>query len=420
MTAGSEVDAGRALAWLRELAELTSDEGGAQRIAWTQTWARGRAWLRSRLAEIPGVSVHVDAAGNLWATLPGESSRSIVLGGHTDSVPDGGWLDGALGTLAALECLRAHAGESRRPLTLRLVDWADEEGARFGRSLLGSSACSGRLDPDEVAKLVDQDGVPLADALAVHDVAIPRMLEAHRELRDVAAYLELHIEQGPVLERLGLPLGVVLGTFGVERHRVTVLGSHAHAGATPMDSRRDALVAAARCAVAFREDAAGGEDVRATVGEFSVSPGIATAFNGRCEFSIDQRALDRDVLAGLVRGARTESERIAAEEGCSVSWEEIQRIDPIPFDPKLIELAGRVVAEVAGASRSLPSGPLHDAAEMATQVPTVMLFVRSIGGVSHTKEEDSSLDDLALSVRALHQLSRQVVAEKATPGPLTT
>jgi allantoate deiminase len=224
------------------------------------------------------------------------------------------------------------------------------------------------------------------------------------------AYLELHIEQGPVLERMDLPLGVVLGTFGVQRHMVRFTGAHAHAGATPMDVRRDAFLAAARSALAWRDDAARRDDVRATAGIVRVAPGIVTAFNGSCEVSLDQRALDAGVLAEMLATARSESERIAAEEGCEVAWERVWEIEPIPFDAELIELADAAVRDVAGTSHRLPSGPLHDAAEMARVMPTVMLFVKSLGGVSHTKEEDTPIADLELAVRALDELTRRTLA----------
>ena len=403
------VDPARAVAELKRLRELTGDEDGAQRVAWTDTWITARDWLREQLDQIPGIEVHWDAAGNTWATLKGDSERSVVLGGHLDSVPNGGWLDGALNVVAALEVLRALADEPR-PLTLRLVDWADEEGARFGRSLLGSSACAGSLDPDSVRGLTDRDGVALPDALKAHGVELDRMKESHAELDGVTAYLELHIEQGPVLERLELPLGAVLGTFGVERHAVTFKGQHAHAGSTPMDVRQDAFLAAARSALAFRDDAARREDVRATTGNVTVVPGIVTAFNGTCTITLDQRALDADVLADMLATAKAESERIAGEEGCTVAWERIWQIEPLPFDETLIDLADEVIAEVAGTSHRLPSGPLHDAAEMARVVPTVMLFTRSLRGLSHTKEEDTPEPDIEASVRALHELTRRTVA----------
>jgi allantoate deiminase len=405
----ADVDAARAVAGLKELRERTGNDDGAQRVAWTDTWISAREWLRSELDGIDGVTVETDQAGNTWATLPGDSERFVIVGGHLDSVPNGGWLDGALNVVGGLEVLRALAGEPR-PLTVKLVDWADEEGARFGRSLLGSSACAGSLDPDAVRGLTDRDGVALPDALAAHGVDLDRALESNERLDGAVAYLELHIEQGPVLEQLDKPLGVVLGTFGVQRHRVTFTGAHAHAGATPMDLRRDAFLAAARSALAWREDAAARDDVRATTGVVKVSPGIVTAFNGTCELSLDQRALDADVLDEMLTAAREASEKIAAEEGCEVEWERIWEIEPIPFDEGLIDLADEVVGEVAGQSHRLPSGPLHDAAEMARVLPTVMLFVKSLGGVSHTKEEDTPDEDLELSVRALAELTRRTLA----------
>jgi len=398
------LDARRAVRELKELRELTGNADGAQRVAWTETWRQARAWLRGKLEEIPGLEIETDEAGNLWATAPGDSERAVLLGGHIDSVPNGGWLDGCLNTLAALEAMRVLAPQ-RRPVTLRLVDWADEEGARFGRSLLGSSACAGTLDPDSVRGLKDRDGVALPDALRENGVDLDRMGESHRQLENAVAYLELHIEQGPVLERLDLPLGAVTGCFGVERHAVRFTGQHAHSGSTPMDVRRDAFIAAARSAVEFRDDARRRDDVRATTGFVNVSPGIVTAFNGLCEMSLDQRALDAAVLAEMLDAAQGTTQRIASEENVSVEWEQLWRIEPIPFDDDLIALAEEAITEVAGASHRLPSGPLHDAAEMARVMPTVMLFVRSLRGLSHTKEEDTPEEDLETSVRALHRLA---------------
>jgi N-carbamoyl-L-amino-acid hydrolase len=402
-------DAARAVAGLQELRRRTGDDDGAQRVAWTDTWIEARRLLREELDSIDGVTVETDEAGNTWASAPGDHDRFVIVGGHLDSVPDGGWLDGALNVLAGLEVLRALAGE-KRPVGLKLVDWADEEGARFGRSLMGSSACAGTLDPDSVRGLTDKQGTALPDALAAHGVQLDAMRDSGARLEGAAAYLELHIEQGPVLEQADLPLGAVLGTFGVERHIVRFTGAHAHAGASPMHLRRDAFLAAARSSLAWRDDAAERDDVRATTGIVKVFPGIVTAFNGTCEVSLDQRALDADVLADMLATAKAESERIAEEEGCEVAWERVWEIEPIPFHPELIDLADESILEVAGKSHRLPSGPLHDAAEMARVMPTVMLFVKSLGGVSHTKEEDTPIADLELSVRALEQLTRRTLA----------
>jgi N-carbamoyl-L-amino-acid hydrolase len=325
-------------------------------------------------------------------------------------VPNGGWLDGALNVVAGVEVLRRIAEEGTPLVTVRLVNWADEEGARFGRSLFGSSAVAGSMaDQDELRARSDADGIALPDALREHGVDLDSALDARAALEGAAAYLELHIEQGPVLESIDKPLGAVLGTFGVERHAVRFTGLHAHAGSTPMDVRRDAFLAAARSALAFREDAASRDDVRATTGVVKVSPGIVTAFNGSCELSLDQRALDADVLADMLATAKEASERIAAEEGCEVSWERIWQIEPIPFDGELVDMADAVIEEVAGTSHRLPSGPLHDAAEMARVIPTVMLFVKSLRGLSHTKEEDTPVEDLELSVRALDRLTRRAL-----------
>jgi allantoate deiminase len=399
------VDARRTVEELKELADLTGGPDGARRVAWTDEWEKAREWFRGKLEEIEGITeIETDEAGNVWATAPADSGRAVLMGGHIDSVPNGGWLDGALNVVGALEVMRALAPE-QRPVTLRLVDWADEEGARFGRSLFGSGAAAGALKPDDVRNLRDGHGVALPDALAEHGVDLDRVNDAGRQLENAVAYLELHIEQGPVLERMDLPLGVVLGTFGVERHAVRFTGQHAHSGSTPMEVRRDAFIAAARSAIAFRDDARRRDDVRATTGFVNVSPAIVTAFNGWCEMSLDQRALDSEVLASMLDAAEEATDRIATEEDVSVEWERLWRIEPIPFDEDLISLAEEAVNEVAGQSHRLPSGPLHDAAEMARLMPTVMLFVKSLGGLSHTKDEDTPEEDLELSVRALHRLA---------------
>jgi beta-ureidopropionase / N-carbamoyl-L-amino-acid hydrolase len=257
----------RTVAELKELRTLTGDNNGAQRVAWTDTWLKAREWFKSKLEGLP-VTFGQDAAGNTWVTLKGESEKELLIGGHLDSVPNGGWLDGCLNVMAGLEILRRISAEykGKPPVTVRLVDWADEEGARFGRSLLGSSACAGTMTPDFERNRTDKDGVRLEDALKRCGVDIDRMGESHKELKNARAYLELHIEQGPVLESLNLPLGVVLGTKGVERHAITFTGQEAHSGSTPMDKRRDALGAAAKLSLEIREIAKKRKDAVCTVG----------------------------------------------------------------------------------------------------------------------------------------------------------
>jgi N-carbamoyl-L-amino-acid hydrolase len=408
----------RVVARLQELRELTGDAEGAQRVAWTETWARARAWLADSLSDLP-LEVTRDEAGNDWYTLPGATERAVLLGGHMDSVPNGGWLDGCLNVLAGAEVLRRIAGDGRPPVTVRLVDWADEEGARFGRSLFGSSAAAGSMaDQDELRRLVDRDGITLPEAVGAFGVDLDRALDARSQLASAAAYLELHIEQGPVLESLGLPLGAVLGTFGVERWRITWTGQAAHAGSTPMDSRRDALAGAAKLALAIREIARDtGAGAVCTSGGVTCRPGIVTSVVETAEQLLDQRHLDAAKLAAMLGRAQELSRRFAQEELIDVDWERIWSIEPILFDPTLVDLCDEAVTDVAGTSHRLPSGPLHDAAEVSRAgVPTVMLFVQSLRGLSHTRLEDTLPEHLELSVAALDRLAAKTIAHVAAPS----
>jgi hydantoinase/carbamoylase family amidase len=403
------VEADRVLADLRELAQLTGGPDGARRVCWTDEWTRARDFLRSRLDELP-VTVTVDPAGNLWADLPGEREDAVVVvGSHSDSVPAGGWLDGALGIYAAVEALRAHATAGRPPVSLRLVDWADEEGARFGRSLFGSSACAATLDPDEVRDLRDRDGERLQDVVARHGVDLDRARDAHAQLRHVRAYLELHIEQGPVLESRGEPAAAVLGTFGVERHLAVFTGQAAHAGATPMKLRRDSFAATAQAALAIRQIGLAHEGGVCTVGGATSEPGVVTAVAGRTEMLLDQRHLDADELAAMLSEARAACEQAAADHGCELELRHLWRIPPIPFDERLIALARESVVAAGGKDTAIPSGPLHDAAEMARLLPTVMIFSSSSPPVSHTPEEDTPEPDLRVAIEAYGRAVQRTV-----------
>jgi hydantoinase/carbamoylase family amidase len=412
------LEPGRTVAELKELRELTGDESGAQRVAWTDTWETARGWLRDKVA-VTGAQEKIDAAGNQWFTLPGRSERAVLIGGHIDSVPNGGWLDGCLNLMAGVEVLRRIAEDGAPPVTVRLVNWADEEGARFGRSLFGSSAAAGSMrDQDELRSLTDRDGVTLPDALAAHGVDLDTALDAGSELDSAAAYLELHIEQGPVLESLDLPLGVVLGTFGVERHRVTWRGQAAHAGSTPMAERRDALAGAAKLALEIRDIAAGtGDGAVCTSGGVICRPGIVTSVVETAVQLLDQRHLDGEKLASMLALAKEASDRFAAEERIEVDFERIWSIEPILFDETLLRLCEEAAQEVSGAAHRLPSGPLHDAAEVSRAgVPTVMMFVQSLRGLSHTKLEDTKEEHLELAVAALDKLATKTVDWVADGG----
>ena len=401
----------RTVAELKELRALTGDDNGAQRVAFTPMWTKTRAWLNSKLAELP-LEVHTDAAGNLWATLHGQSEKELLIGGHMDSVPNGGWLDGCLNIMAGVEILRRINAQynGKPPVTVRLVDWADEEGARFGKSLFGSSACSGNLDMNEARGLVDKQGIKLPDALANVGIDFERVKDSGKELKNAAAYIELHIEQGPVLLDLDLPLGAVLGTFGVERHAITFHGQSAHSGSTPMNRRKDAFLAAAKMSSEIYQIAERSGDGVCTIGSCTTKPGIVTSVVEECRITLDQRHLDAAKLATMLAEAKAASERFAKEGNVRVSWERIWQIAPRPFNNDLINLCDDSIRETCGKSHRLPSGPLHDAAEVAASgVPTVMLFVQSLQGISHNKIEDTKEEHLELCVTAFDKLAEKTM-----------
>ncbi|HEX3628445.1 MAG TPA: hydantoinase/carbamoylase family amidase [Verrucomicrobiae bacterium] len=401
----------RTIAELKELRALTADENGAQRIAFTKTWLAAREWLREKLKGLP-LEIHNDAAGNTWFTLPGTSNKCLLIGGHMDSVPNGGWLDGSLNVLAGLEILRRINDQynGKPPVTVRLVDWADEEGARFGKSLFGSSACSGNLNLDEARILKDKDGVRLPDALRDVGIEFERVKDSGIELKNAAAYLELHIEQGPVLLDLDLPLAAVLGTFGVERHAINFHGQAAHSGSTPMNRRKDAFLAAGRMAQEIYRIAGRSGNGVCTIGSCVTRPGIVTSVVEDCRITLDQRHLDPAALAIMLADARAAAGQFATEGGVTVSWERLWHIAPRPFHNELIALCEEAIHETCSKTHRMPSGPLHDAAEVAAAgVPTVMMFVQSLHGISHNKIEDTKEEHLELAVIAFDKLAEKTM-----------
>jgi len=401
-----------AVKMLQELRALTGDENGAQRVAFTDTWIKARNWFVHEIADLP-IEHHRDAAGNNWVTLPGVSEKALILGSHLDSVPNGGWLDGALGVLSGLDVLSrlAKKYDGKPPVTIRVVDWADEEGARFGRSLFGSSAFAGTQTIEADRVRTDKEGVTLETALDEVNIDIDKIGDAEHEQKNAAAYLELHIEQGPVLEHLDLPLGVVLGTKGVERHAITFHGQEAHSGSTPMAVRKDALAAAAKLALEIRTIAMKHPDAVCTMGSLKTFPSIVTAVVGRAECTLDQRDLNIDVLAQMYKEAVDASKKFAEEERCTVEWSRIWSIEPIPFHPQLITFCEEAIQETAGKVHRLPSGPLHDAAEVSRAgIPTVMMFVQSLKGISHNKIEDTKIEYLEMAVDALEKLAEKTIA----------
>ncbi|MEY2583746.1 MAG: hypothetical protein QOE09_3595 [Ilumatobacteraceae bacterium] len=392
---------------LRALADRTGGPEGSRRLAWTPEWLEARAILRESLTTLP-VEVDEDEAGNLWAIMRGERDEMLVVGSHLDSVPKGGWLDGAFGVMSGLELLRSLAAEGTPPITVALVDWADEEGARFGRSLFGSAASVGTLDIDLLRGLSDKEGNKLPEVLAAHGVEIDNLDGARTRMENVKAYVEVHIEQGPILESMGRGICTVTGTKGIERERLIFRGQAAHSGTMPMEMRRDSFRAASRFALELADIAVRHEGVT-TVGFAQCWPGVVTAVAGETLIAMDMRHIDATGLQAMFDDAHDAADRAAAAEGCTVEWEHVFRIPPMRFHPLLLDAARQSVREVEGHDIELPSGALHDASEMAREVPTVMIFSSSTNGLSHTKEEDTPVDHLHMAADAFDRTCRRVI-----------
>ncbi len=411
----STYEPARVVADLRELAARTGGPEGSRRLAWTPDWLQARAFLRESLATLP-VEVDEDEAGNLWAVLPGARPETLLVGSHLDSVPKGGWLDGALGVMAGLELLRAISAEGTPPITIAVVDWADEEGARFSRSLFGSAACMGTLDLAVLRGLTDNDGGKLPEILAEHGVDIEHLDGARTRMADVKAYVEVHIEQGPILEQQGLGIATVTGTKGIERERLVFRGQAAHAGTMPMEMRRDSFRAAARFALAIAEIGERHEGVT-TVGQAQCWPGVVTAVAGETRITMDMRHISAESLQAMFDEAHQAAAAAADSEGCTIEWEHIFRIPPMPFHAALLDAARRSVREVEGHDVEIPSGALHDASEVAREIPTVMLFSSSTNGLSHTKEEDTPEPHLLMAADAFDRTCRRAI-DLVTSGEL--
>ena len=407
MLDASSYQPARVLADLRALAARTGGPDGSRRLCWTPEWLEARALFRESLTGLP-VEIETDEAGNLWAYLRGTSSDTIVVGSHLDSVPKGGWLDGALGVMAGVELLRTLAAEGTPPVTVAVVDWADEEGARFGRSLFGSAAVVGSLDTAAAALLVDKEGNHLPETIAAHGINLETIDGARTRLKHIKAYLEVHIEQGPVLESMNLGICTVTGTKGIERERVIFRGQAAHSGTMPMAMRCDSFLAAARFALALAEIGRSHDGVT-TVGHAQCWPGVVTAVAGETRVAMDMRHISGESLAAMFSEMTAAAREAADAEGCTVEFEHIFRIPPMVFHPKLLEAARTSVKEVEGHDVELPSGALHDASEMAREVPTVMIFSSSIAGLSHTKEEDTPDEHLTMAVDAFHRTCRRAI-----------
>jgi allantoate deiminase len=387
---------------LEEVARIGADGGGVSRFAWTPELAQANEWLIRRLEEL-GVETEIDAAGNVLGRWEEGEGTAVLVGSHLDTVPRGGHYDGALGVLAALDVVRTLKREGaslRRPLWI--VSFNDEEGSRFQTGMLGSRAFIGDLDPEDWRRR----GV--ADAMASGGFEFDRLGDA-KAVDRVRAYLELHIEQGPVLEQEGLDLGIVTGIAGLLGFRVRLTGEANHAGTTPMASRRDALAGAARVVLELRDEARSRGDMTANVGILTVAPGGFNVIPGTAEFTIDARAGDADAFARAEKFVRDTLERIAAEEQLELDVTETHRKPPMPLDPGLQELLAEAAAAEAATARSMPSGAGHDAMILAKHVPAAMLFVPSRAGISHSPDEYTPPEQCELGARVLARAVRALV-----------
>lgn len=390
---------------MTELARIGATGTAVSRLGLSADEQRARdligAWLSAK-----GAQLRRDAAANLFARFDGEGA-AILVGSHLDSVPEGGRFDGALGVLCAVEALESLVeGKARLRRPVEVVAWADEEGARFGVGLFGSAAAFGRL-PRGIGDRRDRDGVSIAEALrALGETGDPAV--ARRDPAQLAAYLELHIEQGPRLERAGLPLGVVSDIVGIYHARVTVEGRADHAGATVMTARADALAAASEIVLAVERIARGRPDAVGTVGEIAVRPGAKNVIPGECVLSLDLRAArDHDELVREVLASVTD---VARSRGVAASIDELARVPVTSLDPKIRDVLGRSTKSVGVDAPELVSGAGHDAQNPALSgVPTGMIFVRSTGG-SHTPREFASVDDAALGAQALANAIKEVAS----------
>jgi N-carbamoyl-L-amino-acid hydrolase len=408
----SDINGARLLADLRMLSTIGGRaDGGVDRLAWSEADLAARRWFAERIREA-GLEARVDEALNVFGHLPGSTGRRLLTGSHLDSVPSGGRLDGAYGAVAGLEVLRTMV-ESSDPLAARVevVGFADEEGVRFGTGLIGSLALIGELDLDRLREERDWQGVPIRQVIASAGREVDRMVDAREHLQSIAAFLELHIEQGPRMEAAGVELAVVTGIVGVHREQVRVIGTQNHAGTTPFRLRHDAGRAAARAAAGLRELVEGIDpEAVANIGVMQFDPGGVNVIPGRATFTLEVRHLEESIVQRIMAAFKENLERICADEGCRAETERLSWVPPARMDREQMEILAAACQELGREPARLWSGAGHDAAILARHVPTGMLFVPSIGGVSHSPQEATSDAHLVLGAQALLRGVRAVAA----------
>ena len=382
--------------------------GGTTRLAWSPDLFAAYDWIGARLRAL-GLATEVDAAGNLLGYWHAESGKSVLVGSHLDTVPSGGRLDGALGVVAAVHAVAVLKQEGFQPARpLWIGSFMDEEGARFGTALFGSRAFAGE-DVIALGARTDANGVALRTAMSTAGFDLDLVGGASR-INDVGSYLELHIEQGPVLESEQLQVGLVTSIVGLRGYRVRLVGQANHAGTTPMHSRRDALAGSARVALALRDEARRREGMTANVGNIRVEPGGANVVPGLAEFTIDVRSSDHASLAEIEDFVEKTVTVISAEEGLEATLEQTFALEPLELDAALVAALERAAVATGATLRRMASGAGHDAMVIGRHVPAAMLFIPSRGGISHSPAEHSSPDDIELGMHVLAGALRELLS----------
>ena len=351
-------------------------------------------WMRAA-----GMTVRRDAIGNVIGRYAGAGESTLLMGSHLDTVRGAGRYDGMLGVLVAIACVqRLHDAGVKPPFAIEVIGFADEEGVRYGTAYLGSGVVAGRFDPADLDRC-DADGISMADAIGAFGGDVQGLTASRRDPSGIVGYCEVHIEQGPVLEAEGLPVGVVSAIAGQTRARVTFEGAAGHAGTVPMRMRRDALCAAAEWIVAVEADGNAQAGLVATVGELAAEPGASNVIPGRVVLSLDLRHGDDATREAARERLRERAAAIGAARGVEVQWTVVQETPAVTCDASLTELLAQAIAGAGHRVERLPSGAGHDAAVMAAIAPVAMLFVRCEGGISHNPAEAVDVADVATAVQ---------------------
>lgn len=395
-----DVDPERFLEDLHALRRFGQDGPGVRRRAFTEADIAARDWLAGRITEA-GLQPQFDPVGNLFGLAPG---KSLLVGSHSDTQPEGGWLDGALGVVAALEIARASAAVGGPPVSI--VSFQDEEG-RFG-ALTGSSVWAGKLSLQDADTLCATDGMTFAEARAKLGADVGNFVDPRR----FTGFLEMHIEQGPVLHQADEAIGVVTGIVGLRQLQITVSGQQNHAGTTPMALRRDAFTAVTRIATLLEDRFANVVTPQSvwTIGHLRLEPNASSIVPGRAVFTLQWRDADAERLARMERVILDTLDEVRRSTECDISADRLrQDLSPMPMDETMQSVLSQAAEAMApGRWRAMPSGALHDASNVAELMPVGMLFVPSINGISHAFEEDTAQHDLVTGLQVLAEAVRRI------------